>query len=292
MQQNSFIMKVKKLVKTFFKWIEMEIRNNNFSAATLRFYRCRLKRFVEQFGKEKFSKLTPTDIDKYLDRAGRGLSDTTRRHNATSLQSLQAFALKKKLIRKQVFGTLPKPPMGRRSFLPTDEQLEKLYHDAPVHFRLIHSAMSQSAARPAEFCNLQITDIHWNEGDMGAIVIAKHKTARKTGKPRVIPLGTKLRAILLSAIGVRTEGPVFRTENGRKWSPTYLSSTFRTLRERAGLPREYVLYTSRHKAITDMLNAEVPPKFVQEIAGHSTFAMTEKYAHIDAARLGSHMDAI
>ncbi|MBI3863743.1 MAG: hypothetical protein HY290_17790 [Planctomycetia bacterium] len=41
------------------------------------------------------------------------------------------------------------------------------------------------------------------------ITLKEHKTVRKTGQSRRIPVGRKLGDLLDQAIGTRTEGPVF-----------------------------------------------------------------------------------
>ncbi|MBS0260470.1 MAG: site-specific integrase, partial [Planctomycetes bacterium] len=57
------------------------------------------------------------------------------------------------------------------------------------------------------------------------ITLKEHKTARKTGLVRRIPIGKKLQELLDQAIGGRTEGPVFRSPSGRAWKVGNLSRT-------------------------------------------------------------------
>ena len=95
-------------------------------------------------------------------------------------------------------------------------------------------------------------------GRRGRITLAEHKTARKTGKPRVIPIGKNLGQTLRKAIGDRQPGPIFLSPTGEQWTVGNLSSTQRRLRDAAGLPRDLVLYLARHRFGTEALRAGVP----------------------------------
>ena len=123
------------------------------------------------------------------------MSDSTRRHNAVSLQSLQQFALANKLATVPIFGKLEKPRMGERQRIPTDDEIKRLLDGAPARFRLIFTALSQTGCRPAELCGLKVEDVAIEGGGGLAfkpvIELARHNTARKTGKPRLIPIGRK-----------------------------------------------------------------------------------------------------
>ena len=61
----------------------------NRSAATLLFYRSRLRRFREAYNLRDFDTLTALEIDEHLALAGAGMSGSTRHHNALALERLQ-----------------------------------------------------------------------------------------------------------------------------------------------------------------------------------------------------------
>ena len=89
------------------------------SPATLAFYRARLKRFCERFNAHELETLTALQIDEHLAEAGRGMSDSTRHHDAVALGRLQKFALEHELLEKPMFGKLEKPRVGQRDRVPT-----------------------------------------------------------------------------------------------------------------------------------------------------------------------------
>src|SRR5436190_22846860 len=102
-------------------------------------------------------------------------------------------------------------------------------------FRLIYSALRQCGDRPGELCRATIADV---DRPNRVITLKEHKTARKTGQVRRIPIGRKLGELLNQAIGTRTEGPVFQCPSGRAWRVENHSRTYSRLRDLAGLPKD------------------------------------------------------
>ena len=187
---------------------------------TVAFYRGRLKKFREAYNTRDLASLTPLEIDEHLAAAGTGMSDSTRHHDVVSLERLQKFAVQNKLLEKPVFGNLEKPRVGRRDRIPTPAETVAILTQASPAFRLIYSALRQCGARPGELCRATIADV---DRTSRVITLKEHKTARKTGQPRRIPLGRKLSDMLDRAIGSRTEGPVFLSPTGRGWRVANLS---------------------------------------------------------------------
>jgi integrase len=297
-------MLVPALIDAFLAWT-----GRHRAPATSRFYGSRLKLFRIRFATREFRLaridafdamgITPIEVDEYLHAAGfrpdgRPLSDSTRRHNAVALQSLQSFAVDQKILARgqEIFDELEKPAMGRRERIPTDAEIDKLMEPAPLAFRIIYGALSQTGCRPGELCGLTIEQIDWSKGAHGLIALARHKTARKTGKPRLVPIGRKFLALLHVAIGDRTSGPVFRTERGQAWSPGHVSSMHRTLRDKAGLPRDLVLYLARHGFATRQLEAGTDIKTVADLLGHASVKTTERYTHRDISTLSDDQDRV
>ena len=98
-----------------------------------------------------------------------------------------ALSLEHEVIDKPVFGKLEKPRVGQIDRVPTAAETEEIPARASEQFRLIYSALRQCGARPGVLCRAKIADV-----DRAKCVLAlkEHNTARKTGKPRIIPIGT------------------------------------------------------------------------------------------------------
>jgi integrase len=206
-----------------------------------------------------------------------------------ALTTLQSFALRESLLDRPWFKRLEKPRMGRRERIPTADEIATLLRRAKPAFRLIYTGLSQCGARPGELCRAQIADVDWQKG---RITLAEHKTARKTGKPRVIPIGKNFGQTLQKAIDHRQSGPVFRSPTGAAWTVGNLSSTHRRLRNAAGLPHDLVLYLARHRFGTEALRARVPLKDVADLMGHASVTTTEIYLHRDVTELASGQDRL
>lgn len=256
--------------------------------ATVGFYRTRLKRFCDAYNARTLDSLTPLEIDEYLALAGHGMSDSTRHRNAVALERLQHFAIQHKLLEKPVFGRLEKPRVGRRNRVPTPAETEALLLKASKQFRLIYSALRQCGARPGELCRATIVNV---DRAKCVITLKEHKTARKTGQARRIPIGRKLGGLLDQAIGDRTAGPVFLCPSGRGWRVENLSRTYSRLRDRAGLPRDLVLYLARHECGTKICR-EKGIEYARRLLGHSDISTTQRYMHLEDRELADAQDLI
>ncbi len=256
--------------------------------ATLAFYRTRLRKFCRKYNERDFASLTPLEVDEYLGEAGTGMSDSTRHHNALVLERLQKFALEHKLVDKPVFGKLEKPRVGQRERLPTADETAAILSKASPAFRLIYSALRQCGARPNELCRATIADV---DRVNRIITLKEHKTVRKTGKPRRIPIGRKFGELLDQAIGKRAEGPVFLAPKGKGWRVSNLSRTYSRLRDNAGLPKDLVLYLARHECGTKICR-EKGIEYARRLLGHANISTTQRYMHLDDRELADAQDLV
>ena len=276
-------MQIDELTDKFFAW-----NSRNRAPATVAFYRARLKKFCEAYNTRDLASLTPLEIDEHLAAAGTGMSDSTRHHDVVALERLQKFAIENKLLDKPVFGNLEKPRVGRRDRIPTLAETEAILMKASPAFRLIYSALRQCGARPGELCRATIADV---DRVNRVITLKEHKTVRKTGQPRRIPVGRKLGVLLDQAIGDRTEGPVFLSPTGRQWRVGNLSRTYSRLRDLAGLPKDLVLYLARHECGTKICR-EKGIEYARRLLGHTNISTTQRYMHLDDGELADAQDLI
>lgn len=150
---------------------------------------------------------------------------------------------------------------------------------------LLHAARL-TAARPEDLRRLTWGMVHW---ETRCWVLHHHKTAgtQKEKKPRIIPMVEAVEQ-LLRRRQERLENPanhvnVFCNDDGGPWEPDDLSQWFRRLRRRAGIAERdgenLVLYSSRHTRLTE-LAPDMNPHLLQQVAGHTTFTMTQRYLHV------------
>lgn len=272
---------VENAVKKFLAWVF-----TNRSLNTHRMYEGRLRPFREKFGSDIVSKLKPRRIEKYFEKVNRwpdgsAKAPDTIRANITSVEQLQKH-LNKRLEVPCVLVRDGDKPIGRvRERIPTLEEVARIKQIASPAFRLVFEALRRSGARPNELANAMIAD--WKQAEF-MIVLTKHKTARKTGRPRKIIVGKKLEAIIRESIGERTEGPLFLTPQNNKWVTDTLSQTFARYRNELNIDRALKLYGARHAFATACYHAEYQEKDIAFLMGH-TGTMTQQYIHPTAAHI-------
>ena len=110
-----------------------------------------------------------------------------------------------------------------------------------------------------------------------------HKSGRKTGKPRVIPLP----AMAADIIARQPEGGpndlVFQPAKGN--GPLNLNQPWRKIRKAAGLPEALGLHGLRHSMASALAMGGAQASEIQAALGHTTIAMSAKYVHwADKAR--------
>jgi integrase len=172
--------------------------------------------------------------------------------------------------------------------VPTAAETEAILAKASPAFRLIYSALRQCGARPGELCRATIADVDLINR---VVTLKDHKTARKTGHPRRIPIGRKLGELLDQAIGTRTERPIFLAPAGKAWRVANLSRTYSRLRNEAGLPRDLVLYLARHECGTKVCRQK-GIEFARRLLGHANISTTQRYMHLDDRELADAQDLV
>ena len=117
--------------------------------------------------------------------------------------------------------------------------------------------------------------------------------APKSGKGRNIRLTRRAVAVLRAHRKCQLEermaraklwqeqGLVFPSTVGTPLSARNLQRHFKTLLERAGLPRTFRLHDLRHTCATLLLRQGVHAKYVQELLGHADISLTlNVYSHV------------
>jgi integrase len=121
-------------------------------------------------------------------------------------------------------------------------------------------------------------NVHLN---LGVWVFEKHKTARKTGKPRVVYLTPAMVELSRRLVTKYPEGPLFRGPRGGKpFTRNGIRCRFRRLRDKLPDLRHFTAYTARHSFATDALVNGVGAAQVAELLGHCSLEMLKHYGHL------------
>jgi integrase len=163
--------------------------------------------------------------------------------------------------------------------LSEEERKEILAAIKDEQFRQFVFAMMETAARPGEV--RKVTAAHVNL-DLGVWVFKEHKTAKRTGKPRVIYLTPAMVELTRKLVAKSPEGPLFRGPRSKRgFTRNAVRCRFRNLREKLPHLAGVISYTARHSFATQALVRGVGIAQVAELLGHVDVTMvSEHYAHL------------
>ncbi|MBF0110409.1 MAG: tyrosine recombinase XerC [Magnetococcales bacterium] len=146
-----------------------------------------------------------------------------------------------------------------------------------------------SGLRVGELCGLDHGRLH--------LAAREVRVIGKGDKERVVPLSAvsvvaleRYRTLLRERVGVlEPDRPVFI---GEKWperqlrlDPRQVQRLVRQRRRWLGLPEKTTPHALRHAFATHLLQAGADLRSIQEMLGHATLSTTQRYTHLDRARL-------
>jgi integrase len=278
-----------------------------------------LQLFAETHGWRKVNDqdCLPLHVETWLAEHPEWKSDWTKAQIVSTVLRPFNWAVKKRLIPGNPFRGIDQPEgeprrpltdvefqlLLRHTFVRRKRQAprrrcpsdfrRRLYPSPAARFRQVLIFLRFTGARPGELAVLRWEDIKLDDQ---VIILRRHKTSRKTRKPRVIALHPVVVKLL---INIKRRGDpgehVFLTYRLTPWNRITLGQRLRRARESAGIPPEAKLYGTRHAfGIRSILNG-VDIKTLAELMGHSSTRMTEHYLsylggqreHLAAAMLRS-----
>lgn len=124
-----------------------------------------------------------------------------------------------------------------------------------------------------ELYRVRIENIDWINK---VIFVPESKTL--SGRRRV-PMSDRVLAVPSARCAGRSDGWVFPSKRARSGHLTTVSKLFRQAREKAGLPRELVLYCSRHDFGTRVVRETGNLPAVMKTMGHKDVRTAMRYQH-------------
>jgi integrase/recombinase XerC len=277
-----------------------------YSPQTVRAYRSDLDRFAEfwerEFGESSASKTPLSRVDTLAVRSylaslhrARLASRSLARHLST-LRSFFRWACREGHLEKNPARAIPAPrlpkTLPRAMTLPDTERLLEADEDAPFpeRDRALFELLYATGLRVSEAAGLDLEDV-----DFASRLL---RVIGKGNKERIAPFGEtagdSLAAYLPERARRRKGNPAAELEEGE---PLFVNarggrlttrSMARLLKHRlraAGLPAEISPHALRHSFATHLLEAGADLRAIQELLGHASLSTTQKYTHLDAARL-------
>jgi len=115
----------------------------------------------------------------------------------------------------------------------------------------------------------------------------------KGNKQRMVPLLPVITESIddyLKSHPLAKDSPLFVGAHGKRLNPAIFQKTIRSIRAQLGLPESTTPHAFRHSFATHLLAAGSDLRSIQELLGHASLSTTQRYTHIDSARLLSAYD--
>jgi integrase len=272
---------------SFLAWAEGRVKLGRMSAGCLRNYRIAVAAFTAAFGPRLLAALTPEEIETW---AARPDWSATYQRNVLGVV-LGVFKRTKCPI------TISRPPAesrGPKSVVP-DADLAKLVAEAERRrpggqgdVGPLLRVLRETGARPGEVAGLTVEDVDW---DNCCVLLARHKTARHTGRGRPLVFNAEAMRVLLAQRARWKSGHLFRTKMRKAWTVNGLAKRLLALSAAAGV--KVCAYWLRHTFATDKLRKGMPDALLAAALGHRGTGMLHKhYSHLceDARAIREAMD--
>ncbi|MEG4965714.1 site-specific integrase [Microcoleus sp. B6-A1] len=167
----------------------------------------------------------------------------------------------------------------------TQEEIELLFNEGLLtsRDRALFGVCLYTACRIAEACSLEVIDIYTARGTVRPTINFRKRNTKGKLQTRTIPVIEDLRSLLTSWKPNAGQTYLFpgRYPN-HHWKHLHPNSADRILREafdRAGIEGAST-HSFRRTALTQMSNAGIPLRIIQEISGHSNLEQLQRYLEV------------
>jgi integrase len=268
--------------QTVHEVIEMYLAQSrrDLSARSYETVSCILRRFDESVGQVTLAECRPFDLQCWLNEHPEYRSEWYRRCVISSIKRAFNWACEMELIARNPFAKMRCRGRPQRRRPMTDDEFQTLLRGSDPTFRRFLVFLKFTGCRPGEAAGMRWADVRFAEC---AVVLQEHKTARKTGRPRILPLVPTVIKLLRwksyqqALKHGRAQSYVFTNGRGNAFSRGWLSLKMQRLRRRLGLPRGVTLYGLRHRYGLMGIKNGVNLKLLSLCMGHVRTQMTEHY---------------
>jgi integrase len=188
------------------------------------------------------------------------------------------------------------PAMPCRITLLHRPHVEMKFFDFPEFERLVDAARKidtrsvvvillggEAGLRAGEMMGLEWTDLDFKRRQLRVArsVWKGHVTEPKSGRPRFIPMTTRLAAALAAHRHLRAKRVLCRT-NGKALIQQEVQRIVAAVERLANVDHLGV-HALRHSFCSHLAMRGAPAKAIQELAGHSELVTTQRYMHLSPA---------
>lgn len=234
----------------------------------------RISQIVQQhllpnFGAERLATLDPDMVEDWMKQRLQSVKPSTVEKELRTLKALVNKAVEWGYLQGNPIRYV-KAPQQRADAPPpfyTTDQLLQLYEASTGAHSAIWRLAANTGMRRGELLQLRKEDCR----EQGIYVISREGGRTKSGKWRLIPWSNGARNAVAA---LETPGEYLIP----RIAPASMSRAFVTDAGRAGLTGS--LHWLRHTYASHLVMQGLPLRAVQQILGHSTISVTERYAHL------------
>ena len=233
-------------------------------------------------------------LDHLMAMKARDMSTNSISRHLVSIKVFFRYLQQEGLLDKNVTDTMDSPKLWKILPDTLSEKEVDLLLRAPdmrkplgVRDRAILEMFYASGLRVSELANLQLSDLHIDDGYIRVI--------GKGRKERVIPIAQDsaniLECYLEEIRPMLCENPhlqnVFVSKRESGLCRQRLWQIIKKYTKDAGIMKNVTPHTLRHSFATHLLANGAPLRVIQEMLGHADIATTQIYTHVDPNRLKS-----
>ncbi|MBF0460534.1 MAG: tyrosine recombinase XerC [Magnetococcales bacterium] len=259
---------------------------------------------------EQIAGMRPTDMRAFLAQAHREKwARATVQRRIAAVRSWFRFLETAGLIDHNPAKWVTTPKLGiRLPRAPSEEETTRLVESPPpvvaespqpdwvaARDRAILELLYGSGLRVSELCQMNRLDI--NLANREARVLGKGD------KERIVPVGSQCATAIADYLQHQAQimpnppvdGPLFvgsrSTTGADRLNPRQVQRLLQQRRRWLALPEKTTPHALRHAFATHLLQAGADLRSIQEMLGHASLSTTQRYTHLDRARLVRVYDA-
>lgn len=255
------------------------MRARNYTVDTQKNYRSQIIKFCVRYGK-LYNRATVSDLTKYI-------SEIENVNYMASTYSALKFFYTYILKQKKKFPFIPFPEKeSRLKNIPTREQILMAIDltDNTKH-KLILSILFGTGIRLSELLNIKWKDIRREKNEINPLSILIHGKGKKD---RVVPISKRLDSLFKEycaeyKLGCNTNKDHYILGGVKQYSKRSVAKVVSEAGERIGIHLHPHLI--RHATFTYLRDIGKDIPTIAELAGHSSFKTTQKYARLNPVKI-------
>jgi integrase len=246
---------------------------------TQRCYKDCMDQFLEAVGDKELLRVSVREIERFLEKKRTEVSNWTARRHHIVLASVFEAARR--------WGYITSNPCRQVT-------RAKMIEVHPVFFsedelRILYNSIEDLDFRDLVLCAFatgmrlgEIVSLRWSQIDINKKIINVENTegfTTKSKKCRVIPMNDMVLELLQRQAKKRACDYVFHS-GGKKYLEDHVSKTFKKYVLKSGVNPKLHFHSLRHGFCSILVQKGVSLYEVQQLAGHSSPAVTQIYSHL------------